>query len=251
MVIFYSNRKIRFGKIVDIISIVVFYNLLDFIFQILFLEKTISLKGILGAFLPGNYFAIFYLVCYIFSPFIASLMRNLSNRDAKCLIVIQLLIFIITTSLLDITVDMKLFHSTNFLSPISTLGNARGYTVVQFIVMLSIGMLIKKTELDFKTYKIVIIYIISSLLIFFLHEYLSTVSYSYNFILNVVSAVSLFLLFKKIKVQHKAINFAAKSCFSIFCIHTTLFANEIWKRYLITSKHFTNSVALAFFWMII
>ena len=36
------------------------------------------------------------------------------------------------------------------------------------------------------------------------------------------------------------INYLAKSCFPIFCIHTGAFANTIWRRYFITLNHFSN-----------
>ena len=241
-----TNEKIKFAKVFDLLIIVVFYRLFDFICTIIFLHEEFTLHSLISCFLPANYFAIFYVICYMLSPFIAKVFREISNRTATILISLLLVIFILIPTFLDIAEDMNLLRYPETLSPISSKGNCGGYSIVQFLVMLSLGMWIRKIDFNPSTWKLLLVYLLSSLAIFICQKKIS--AYGYDFIFNVTSAASLFLLFKKLTIQNKAINFASKSCFAIFCLHTGVFANTIWKKYFITSEHIQNGLGLCILW---
>ena len=231
----FTNSKVRFGKILDILLIVIFYRFVDYACQLIFLHELFSIRRVLGCLLPANYFAIFYVICYLFSPFIAKIFCEISGKSANFLMASLLLVFIFIPTLLDIANDLHIFKDSGFLSPISILGNGGGYTTVQFFVMLSLGMWLRKTEFNPKAWILIIVYVASSVLIAVLKRKINT--YNYDFVLNVVNAAALFLLFNKFSFQSKIINFAAKSCFAIFCIHTGAFANTVWTRFFITETH--------------
>lgn len=245
----YNNNKIKFGKVFDILITVVFYRFFDFFCQIIFLHIDFSLEHLIACFLPANYFAIFYVICYLFSPWISKLLRDISNTDAKILLLILLIVFILIPTLLDIAMDLGIFKDPGYLSPISLVGNGGGYTIVQFFVMLILGMWFRKVEFNPNSLILIIIYFISSIIIFLFQGIINT--YHYDFIFNVTAASCLFLLFKKMSLQKKGINFASKSCFAIFCIHTGSFANTIWKQYFITSEHFQYGILKCILYMFI
>lgn len=122
----YMNKKVKFGKIFDIFSIVIFYNFFDFVCRIVFLHESFSFRHFIGCFFPANYFAIFYIVCYIFSPFVAKVWREISNQSASFLIASLLFTFIMIPTLLDAAVDLHILRDTGFLSPISLKGGNGG-----------------------------------------------------------------------------------------------------------------------------
>lgn len=245
----FTNTKIRFGKIVDVLLIVIFYRFFDYFGRLFFLHESFSFHHLIACFLPANYFAIFYVVCYLFSPFIAKLFRDCSEKTAHFLMGTLLFVFIIIPTFLDIAIDLNIFKDPGYLSPISSLGNASGYTIVQFFTMLCLGMWIRKTEFNPKTWILLLVYCVSSICIWILEN--RAFALNYDFIFNVLAAVSLFLLFNKITIQNNIINFAAKSCFAIFCIHTGQFANTIWKNFLIQPEHFENGIVLSVSWMLL
>lgn len=245
----FTNIKVCFGKIFDILLIVIFYRFFDYFCNILFFNSDISLKYFISRLLPANYFAIFYVVCYLFSPFIAKIFRDLDNKSSNFLMAALLFVFIIIPTLLDIANDLNIFDDKGFLSPISSAGNVAGYTIVQFFVMMCLGMWIKKTAINPPAWFLAAAYIISSILITVLKKIINT--YNYDFVLNVLNATVLFLLFNKLKLQSKTVNFASKSCFSIFCIHTGGFANSVWKKFFITEEHFSQGVLHSILWLII
>ena len=242
----YTNRRIKFSKVADILLIVVFYRFLNYLMQIVFLREPVSVKHLIALFLPMNYFAIFYVICYMFSPFAAKMWNDLDNRKSDILVSLLLSIFVVVPTLLDISENVNLKIAAS-LSPISTVGNGGGYTIVQFFVMLSLGMWLRKRKFAPKANMLLGFYIGSSLIMTLLIKMLPSL-YNYCSIFTVITAVCIFLLFNKMKMQNRALNFCSKSCFAIFCIHTGGFANTLWKKYLITEGHFTTGFANTLFW---
>ena len=95
------------------------------------------------------------------------------------------------------------------------------------------------------------VYVVSSILISVLMYKGFSSSFGYCFILEVLNAVCLFQLFLKLKFQNHLINYCAKSCFAIFCIHTSPFALQLWRDIFVTDAHLTVSVVSTFVWMIV
>ena len=121
----YTNRRIKFSKVADIILIVIFYRFVNYFMQVAFLGESLSVKHLIVLLLPMNYFAIFYVVCYMLSPFVAKLWNGLDNRKSDILISLLLSIFVIVPTLLDIAENIGLKIASP-LSPITTLGNGGG-----------------------------------------------------------------------------------------------------------------------------
>ena len=115
--------------------------------------------------------------------------------------------------------------------------------------MLCLGMWLRKTEFNPKLWILVFMYVLSSVLIAVLKKKIDT--YNYDFVLNVVNAAALFLLFNKLSFQSKSVNFTAKSCFAIFCIHTGFFANTLWTEFFITETHICNGLGSMLLWTLI
>lgn len=122
----YTNNKIKFGKVFDILAIVIFYNYLNLFCEIIFLNHPFSIRRIIRCILPANYFAIFYVICYILSPFVAKCFRDISFKSVNLLMAMLSLIFIVIPTFLDIANDLHIFKDPGFLSPISLIGNGGG-----------------------------------------------------------------------------------------------------------------------------
>lgn len=246
----YTNTKIKFGKVLDILLIVIFYRYIDYFCKVAFADEIFSIKSLIVCAFPANYFAIFYVICYMLSPYISKIYRSLSDKKADLFTAIIFILFILIPTLTDIANDLNIFKNPGYLSPISTGGNGAGYTIVQFLFCLSLGMWIRKREKTFKSYILVTTYFISSLILTVGISKLPSL-YNYCSVLTVINAVCLFMLFQKIHIQNSAINFASKSCFAIFCIHTSGFANGLWRQHLITEEHLSGGIFSTLLWMLI
>lgn len=246
----YANKTVDFGKVVDILLIVVFYRLFDYGCRCWFFNEPFSFNSLVMGFLPANYFAIFYVICYMLSPYVARLWNEMENRAADFLIILLLSIFIIIPTVLDVLVDFNLLvNISKALSPISIVGNVAGYTIVQFLVMLSLGMWLRKRQVNPATWLLITVYFVSCLIMTAFILKLPSL-YNYCSLLSVVTATCIFLLFLKLDCQNKVINYCAKSCFAIFCIHTGAFANGLWRQ-IITEDHFSNGVFNTILWMLV
>lgn len=246
----YTNKKIKTGKILDLLLIVIFYHYVDYALRLFFTDDVFSLKSIVGCILPGNYFAIFYIVCYALSPFVAKLYREMTMRQAKVLTAILALVFLLIPTILHFGVDLHIAKSFDFLSPISTNGDNNGYTVVQFMTCLSIGMYLRKTEWSTKWWIILAFYILAAICTAVLLPKVPSVD-AYCNIAVVLMAVCFFLLFKKINIQSKVLNFVSKSTFAIFCIHTgSFFNNTVWKK-IINYGNITGNALTTTLWSLL
>lgn len=245
----YANKTVDFGKVVDILLIVVFYRLFDYGCRCWFFNEPFSFNSLVMRFLPANYFAIFYVICYMLSPYVARLWNEMENNAADFLIGILLTLFILVPSVLDVVVDLHILKNADSLSTITIMGNGGGYTIIQFLVMLSLGMWLKKCQLNPPSWILICIYLFSSLIMTFSIDRMPSL-YNYCSVFSVITAVCIFLLFAKFDFQSRGINYCAKSCFAIFCIHTGAFANGLWRQ-IITEEHFSNGLFSTLLWLFV
>lgn len=246
----YANTKIKFGKIADVFLIVIFYRLLHFGINSIIGNEDFALRNFVAACFPFNYFAIFYVVCYALSPYIAKLWNCLSIKSSNLFITILLIVFIVIPTILNMVENLYILNSADGLSPISIEGNGNGYTIVQFVVMLSLGMWLRKRQVNIRSSVLWLVYLFSVLVMtIFIHIFPSL--YNYCSVFTVVTAVCLFLLFLKLKFQSNAINFLSKSCFAIYCIHISPLSLHFWRKYFITYSHFSNGFVFTIVWMLV
>lgn len=244
------NKKVKLGKIVDLLLIVIFYRVVEYFVSIVFTQADFSVVKFAGKLLPVNYFAIFYIVTYIFSPYISKLFDSVNKISQKLLIEISLLIFVIWPTITDVIMNIVPSLPLDGVSTISTSGNLAGYSVVQFFVDVLIGMYLRRSNLNPKIGLLITGYLISVVIMTF-GIFKITSLYNYCSIFTVISATCLFLLFNKLSIQSKLINFISKSVFAIFCIHTLPLTNSLWVKYFITPEHISMSTGKMVIWTFI
>ena len=243
------NKKVKLGKIVDLLLIVIFYRIFDYIISLIFGVETFSLKSFAFRFMPTNYFAIFYIVTYLFSPFLVLIFDSINEKKQKYFVMISVLLFVVYSSVLDIGMDFIPGLHSEGLSVISTKGNLSGYSIVQFFVALIVGMYLRRSKFNPKTWILFFVYFIGSLIMTALIHKLPSL-YGYCSIFTFINAVCLFLLFNKLNIQNKVINYISKSVFAIFCIHTLPIVNALWKK-IITPNHVGGGIGTLLLWLFI
>lgn len=233
------NRTVKLSKIFDLLFVVILYRLFDYLLSIGLGYNDFSIKSLIACFIPANYFAVFYIITYIFSPYISILFDNLSKKNQNLLMIFSILIFVLLPTFIDLVGNIG--FNLNGISPISTNGNGNGYTVVQFFISLLIGIYIRRNEVKINTFVLLCIYLVSSIVMtLFIHKFSSL--YNYCSIFTVINAVCLFLLFNKLDFVSKTVNFVSKSVFPIYCIHVGFSANELWKKCLIRPEYIEGGV---------
>jgi hypothetical protein len=185
----------------------------------------IELKRIVLSFFPfthsGNWFLQVYFCLFLLSP----ILNQLSDSFNKYKFILCLLILTVINIWLG-------FYATNPM-PNNSNPNTNGYNIMNFIYLYFIGRYVFLYISEYKIKKYLLIYITISLILSGLilldtklkindWYVLKLNSLDYNNPLIVLSSISLFLVFKKIKFQSKKINWLAKSSLAIFIIHTSI-----------------------------
>lgn len=191
-----------------------------------------SIRGLVGALIPANYFVILYIVVFIISPYINLIFVHLDSRKRKLSICTLILLFSVYPTMVDVLIEVTK-HSFNGLSSIGMYGSQYGYSIVNFALCYCVGAYIRFESEDISkvnTSKLiggllacVIIMTVWSALNDRIGYFTEKTAWEYCNPLVIVSAVCIFLLFKRINIKNsKLINSLAKGSFTVYLIHINL-----------------------------
>lgn len=127
-----------------LIQVIVFNVLISAIGWIT--HHTFSIKNLISALIPVNYFVILYIALYFVSPYINVALTTVSQKSLKYMVVICFCIFSIWPTIVD-TVQHIAQTEYKGLSTIGMYGSQWGYSIVNFMLMYMIGGYIRVKEL--------------------------------------------------------------------------------------------------------
>ncbi len=104
-----------------------------------------TVRGFFEAMIPNNYFVTLYAVLYLISPYLNRLLDGLSDRRFGVFVVLLLAVFSLWPTLLDLSAKLS-GDVYNGLSPVNAFGSQRGYTIVNFALMYTMGAYIRRNE---------------------------------------------------------------------------------------------------------
>lgn len=209
-----KSNQIKVRKIVDIIFLLVFYGVAIYIIAVFkgwTVVNSISIKTLLLT-IDSRWFIDIYILLYILHPFCNKLIKNLSQKNFKRLIYICIFFFSIWTSII---VPENIINTMQFVQD-------GGYGIINFIMLYFIGAYIRLYKDNMKVNKLLIflLYII----LVFIDEKISTKyaqPFSYNFIINIVNTIIMFLIFKDLNIKkgRNLITTISSTTLAIYIIH--------------------------------
>lgn len=224
-----STQNRSLGKPLSLLFQVSLYSLIVFFAISLSRFSNFSVRSLLGALVPNNWFITLYVVLYIISPYLNAVFRNLSTTKWFYYLGIVLVSFSLWPTFLGVA-----SHFGVDLSGLSTYGrggNNAGYTFINFVVLYSIGAFIKMNEIEKKIKtKYVIVCIFLCVLALWGMRYISLntepwhIAGWYDNLLVILLAASIFLAFKRLHFSIKIVNHLATAAFSCYIIHPRLIA---------------------------
>lgn len=221
-----TNNKRSLSKPISLYAQLVVYSVLSIILFSSLGIHSIRIKNILFCFVPSNYFIVLYLVLYIVSPYINLTLMQLSKKACTIFILFLVSLFSVYPFFTDILGE---FNGQTILgtSTIGLYGSQRGYSIVNFLLLYCIGGYIRRFEIDryLKAPRSLIIFVVSIGVIFLLilaEDALNlkgdNVATSYLNPMVIISAVSLFCMFKNLHFYSSVINKLAGSVLTCFLI---------------------------------
>lgn len=239
---FFVESAWKPGKVVSLFCQVLFYSLL--VPCLLLLAGAESAKGMglygwINCVLPIEtehyWFATAYLILYLFVPFLAAGIRQMEKRQLQ-----------IVTALL-----LCFFSLGKTIFPISLVADRRGYDFGWFLCLFVVAGYIRKYGIPWleKRSHAVAVYFFSAFFIWLLalfsntlggeidtFSYYADMPYTYNHLLCLTGAVSLFYLFKNLRVREgrfaDVVRRLALYTFGVYLLHEHNLVRYEWMQWL-------------------
>lgn len=224
-----NNQKRTLGKMVSLLFQVSLFNTFFYFSSIALGNSYFTFNIFVQNLVPHNYFVVLYVVMYCFSPYINTFLLNLTKKGGRRFLCISLVLFSLYPTLVNLSGELlgiKWFG----LNSIGAWGSQKGFTIVNFLLLYSIGACLR---LDFYTIprKKWLIFL-SGLLIFLwalLCKYVLAVTsnsaWEYHNPLVVLLAVLLLNYFRGLEIQNVIINNMAKAAFVCYLIHYNILSH--------------------------
>ena len=183
-----------------------------------------SLKGLLSSLIPENYFVTLYLVLYVFSPYLNLLFDRLSHRQMYLLTGLMIAAFSLWVTAVD-TLSFLTGYGWNGLSTVSAHGSQRGYSLIQFALMYTLGAWIRRNEgrLRKVSQPVLAVVLLGSTGGIYLWSWFDNgAAWAYCNPFVILSACAALLLCLRKSFQSKIVDSLAKGAFPCYLIHTCL-----------------------------
>lgn len=229
---FLIESEITYKKIIPIIVKILFFSIIMLIVVIVFTQENITISIIISSLFPviwgGNWFIIFYIILFLFLPFINPSLKSLTKTQYSKLVIL----IIIVWSIIPTFSGYAWFYS--------------GFDYFLFIYIIGGYLKLHYTKLKSKYFYINSFIIIILLMLLFIIitdilglKYKSNTMfnsfqnfYQLNSFIPILASLSIFLFFQKIEIKSKIINYISSSMLSTYLIHDNfLFRNVLWNSF--------------------
>lgn len=216
-----SKQTCSLGKPFSLWLQVVLFSLMGYGLVLYLKEGSFNPMTIAFILVPHNYFVVLYTALYLLSPLINKFLLSLNKNQYFKLLVISLFLFSVYNSGIDLLHDLSGREMTGR-NTIGIYGTQDGYTIVNFVLVYSIGGYLRRFGFSQLLEKLRIpIAIICVLCIFGLrclvHGGPSATSYLNPFV--ILLAVCLLCIFKDFTFKNVIINELAGAAFTCFLFH--------------------------------
>lgn len=216
------SDKISLWKPIELIAQVLVFSFSRYILISLVKGDEITIIHLLGSLLPKNYFVILYSCVYIISPFINVLFNKLSKRNINQMMTCSILLFSVYPTMVDVLSEFRGSQIMS-LSSIGMYGSQWGYTIVNFVLMYTIGAYIRKTDCWLNRLATVKLLFLEGACIFVLMIWAmfnTRTAWEYCNPVVIFESVITLLLFLKIDIGvNRLINNLASGVFTVFLLH--------------------------------
>lgn len=185
------------------------------------LSRTFSLKSMLAAAIPNNYFVALYTTLYLISPYINLAIKKLSDKQLAIMTGLFFVLFSVWVTALDVF-STVMGQGYGGLYTTNSLGSQFGYSLINFALMYIIGAMLRRMEFGLKPYLYVVGFVASALVVFVWQLYQPLIARAYCNPAVILCAVFIFLIFKQFSFSSRIVNGLSKGSFTCFLVHGVL-----------------------------
>ncbi len=219
-----TNNSVKTGKLFQILlQTMVFQEVFAIIYS--FENGIWSVRRLVGALIPANYYVILYIVLMLISPYLNHVINNISknNKTNIQFLAVVFCLFSIYPTLVDVLAGV-LGDPLNGLSSIGYSGSGSGYTIINFILVYIVGTEIRIMDLPNKMsrQKVVILLSATMLALYVWHIAQPGTALMYSNPLLIFEGALFVILFCGINIRSAWINNFAKAAFTCYLVHLSL-----------------------------
>ena len=218
-----ATTQRRTIKIMELVIQVMVIGACKYLITALVTRSGISIKTMIGAAIPNNYFVTLYIALYLISPYINLVLNKLDQRQFGILLGLCFCLFAVWPTVLDVIMEAT-GRSFSGLYTTNTGGSQYGYSLINFILMYLIASYLRRFDVEQKckgVYLAVGVTVCVGALFCWQLRFAPTArSYANPFVIAVGSMI--FLLFKRVSIRSRLINTLAKASFTCFLLHDLL-----------------------------
>ena len=215
--------KRNLWKAIELVVQVILFSSLRYLLDAALFGGAFRFRGLIMAMIPNDYFVTLYIVLYLISPYINMVFDRLTQAQMRKMVFLLFLLFSAYPNFVDIF-QIVTRRSWNEMSSISMFGSLGGYSIVNFVLMYSIGAYLRRGKCalcQWKTCRLLLLWLVCVIgLIVWNYSTVSSCAWHYCNPLVIISAVCAFLLFKRIQIGScRIINTLAQGVFSVYLFH--------------------------------
>ena len=218
-----STAEFSRKKVFKLWGQVLFFSATIYLLAIIFRATEFSFMGLIHSLFPvfshQYWFFSCYILLYIFSPFLNTMLKNLEEKHFKYLLAVLVFVFYL---LPIFSIVFKEYDVTS------------GMSIIAFVTLYIFGAAIRRFDFKLSKWKCLIGLLINCALVFFSKILLTIITshfnldvgtgllYHYNSIFQLINALLLFLLFLQIDIKggvQKFISVVSGTVFSVYLIH--------------------------------
>ena len=220
-----NHRGIK--KPLQLIIQVIIFSVARYLFSVLSGNKPISVKGLMGAMVPANYFVFLYVTLYFVSPYVNNVLKNLDDKGRKMFVCTIVVLFSVWPFLVDIFEALS-NRDWRGLSTVGAWGNQWGYTIVNYVMMYIIGAHFRYRDIGkaenplLKPGYLILCLFALAMIATGLSKANENIAWEYCSPIVVAEVVAVFALFSRIRMKEKKIvNRMARAAFSVYLLHVS------------------------------
>ena len=188
----------------------------------------LSVSYFLECLVPDNYFVILYTAVYLVSPYLNRLFATFDTREWNRFLLTAMLLFSVYPTAVDLFEELTQVQWPG-LSTISAFGGQQGFTVVNFLLLYSVGAYLRHNSLpkwlEGKGRQLTV-FLLSVAVLFpwalateNLRRFELRSAWIYHNPLVILTAAALFSLFRSFRFQSRVINELSGAGFTCFLFH--------------------------------
>lgn len=221
-----TSTNVRVWKVIRLYIDVIFFLALEYVMRCALGNDVFSANSFFRNIIPANWYVAVYSGLYLISPYLNRIIRDLPRTQFRTMLLVFFFVFSIWPSGIDLLGKVFDF-SSKALTPISSTSSGDGYTLVNFILIYSLGAYYRLHKNESPTLR----KSVYALLVYFGITVINTLYAAYSpgraaaycNPLVVIQTAAIFAVFRNFRIQSKTINTIASCSFGTYLLHAFFF----------------------------